>query len=55
VVDKYEKDVGVINEDIVDFQPGRSYELIISISTLDMSDGTRHLGKKTRSSVRWLP
>jgi len=35
VVDKYEKAPGVINQDIVDFDPGIMYDLIISISTLE--------------------
>jgi hypothetical protein len=35
VVDKYERTPGVINEDIVDFDPGRRYELIVSVSTLE--------------------
>ncbi len=35
VLDKYEKAKGVINEDVVDFQPGKKYSLIISISTLE--------------------
>ena len=35
VVDKYEKGKGVINEDVVDFQTSKNYNLIISISTLE--------------------
>jgi hypothetical protein len=35
VLDKYEKAVGVINQDVVDFHPDRSYGLIISISTME--------------------
>ena len=35
VVDKYEAGPGVINEDIVDFKPSRSYELVVSFSTLE--------------------
>jgi SAM-dependent methyltransferase len=35
VLDKYEKAPGVINEDAVDFDPGKKYDLIISISTLE--------------------
>ncbi|MFA6172227.1 MAG: hypothetical protein WC334_07085 [Kiritimatiellales bacterium] len=35
VVDKYEKSPGVINEDIATFTPGKQYDLIISISTLE--------------------
>ena len=35
VVDKYELEAGVINEDIVDFRPMYKYDLIVSISTLE--------------------
>lgn len=35
VVDKYEVAPGVLNEDVVDFQPGRTFDLIIAISTLE--------------------
>ena len=35
VLDKYEKAHGVINQDIVDFQPPKKYDIIVSISTLE--------------------
>jgi hypothetical protein len=35
VVDKYEHAPGVINEDVVSFSPDRSYDLIVSVSTLE--------------------
>lgn len=35
VVDKYEVDFGVINEDIVDYKPAKPYDLIVSVSTLE--------------------
>lgn len=35
VVDKYEEEEGVINEDIVSYDPPAKYDLIISISTLE--------------------
>lgn len=35
VVDKYERAPGVINHDIVDYAPGRTYDLILTISTLE--------------------
>jgi hypothetical protein len=35
VVDKYEVAAGVINRDIVDFQPHQKYRLIVAISTLE--------------------
>ena len=35
VLDKYEIAEGVINEDIVDFNPQQKYDLIVSISTIE--------------------
>lgn len=35
VIDKYEKGVRVLNVDITDYRPDKSYDLIISISTLE--------------------
>jgi SAM-dependent methyltransferase len=35
VVDKYEVRDNVINQDVVDFQPSKKYDLIVSISTLE--------------------
>lgn len=35
IVDKYEIASGVINEDIVDYNPSKEYDIIISISTLE--------------------
>jgi len=35
VVDKYEQTEGVTNADVCDFKPGRKYDLILSISTLE--------------------
>ncbi len=35
VVDKYEAGDGVINEDILDFAPGRQYKLVLSLSTVE--------------------
>jgi SAM-dependent methyltransferase len=35
VVDRYEQAPDVLNEDVVDFDPGRRFELIVSISTLE--------------------
>ena len=35
VVDKYEMAEGVVNQDIVGFAPGKKYDLIVSISTLE--------------------
>lgn len=35
VVDKYERAPGVINEDVVSYSPGRRYDLIVSVSTLE--------------------
>jgi len=35
VVDKYERASDVINEDVVSFEPGQQYDLIVSVSTLE--------------------
>lgn len=36
VLDKYEKsEKNITNEDVVDFEPGRKYDLIVSISTIE--------------------
>lgn len=35
VVDKFEKNIGIINEDIITFHPSTKYDLIVSISTLE--------------------
>ncbi len=35
VLDKYERVKGVINQDVVDFDPGQKYDLIVRISTLE--------------------
>jgi hypothetical protein len=35
VLDKFEKGAGVINEDILDYRPGKLYDLILSISTFE--------------------
>lgn len=39
VLDKYEQANGVINEDAVDYDPGRKYDMVICISTLE------HIGR----------
>lgn len=46
VLDKFEKAPGVINEDIITFQPPKRYELIISISTFE------HIGFDDESNGR---
>lgn len=46
VIDKYDKQTGVINEDVVDFKPVKKYDLIISISTLE------HVGYDECESVK---
>lgn len=35
IVDKYEVAPGVINQDVISFEPVRTYDLIVSISTLE--------------------
>ncbi len=42
VVDKYEAATGVINQDVIDFAPGRTYDLIVSISTLEHVGFDKH-------------
>ncbi|TAK16890.1 MAG: hypothetical protein EPO37_07710, partial [Nitrosarchaeum sp.] len=35
VVDKYEKETNIINQDVIDFNSKAKFDLIISISTLE--------------------
>lgn len=35
VVDLYERAPGVVNEDVVDYDPGRRFDLILSLSTIE--------------------
>jgi SAM-dependent methyltransferase len=52
VVDKYEPGGGVLNVDILDFRPDKSYALIVSISTLEhvgWDDDERDPGKIPRA------
>ena len=35
ILDKYEKAKGVINRDVIDFNPSKKYDLIVSTSTLE--------------------
>jgi SAM-dependent methyltransferase len=51
IVDKYEKRQNVINEDVINFQSPKKYDLIISISTLE------HIGwdmGETRNPIKIL-
>ena len=41
VLDRYEIAKGVMNEDVVDFESEKKYDLIVSISTLEHVGGTR--------------
>lgn len=44
IVDKFDKKIGVIHRDIVDFQPEEPYDLIVSISTMEhvgLDDGSK--------------
>ena len=59
VLDKYESGPGVINADVADWSPGRRYDLIVSISTLEHIgwDEERDAGKVARVIERirtWL-
>ena len=52
ILDKYEINDGVINEDVVDFKPSKKYDLIVSILTLPevgWYDTPRDLGKSIRA------
>ena len=52
VVDKYEVGDGVINEDIVTFNPNKRYDLIISVSTIEhvgWDEAPRVEGKLTKA------
>lgn len=53
ILDKYETAPGVINEDAVDFETDRKYDLIISISTLEHIgwDETPRHAEKTLAAV----
>lgn len=53
IIDKYEKADGVINEDVIDFNPGRKYDLIISVSTLEHvgQTGTTGTAGKVRAAI----
>jgi len=46
VIDKFERAPGVVNEDITTFQPKRSYDLVLSISTFE------HIGFDDESEGR---
>ena len=55
VLDKYEVNGGVFNEDIVDFFPEKRYGLIISISTIEhvgFDEPTKEEGKAYRALAR---
>lgn len=56
VVDKYEKAKRVINKDIVDYQPRKKFDLIVSISTLEHIgyDETPRDPKKIAATIRHL-
>lgn len=45
IVDKYEVSPGVVNEDILNYKPGRKFKLILSISTFE------HIGFDEESEV----
>jgi SAM-dependent methyltransferase len=57
VVDRYERAPGVSNEDVVDFDPGRRFGLIVAISTLEhvgLDEDPREPGKPLRALERLL-
>lgn len=45
VVDKFEKAPGVINQDILNYNPGKKYDKIVSISTLEHVGGRKRILK----------
>lgn len=52
IVDKYEKETYVDNVDIVDFNPGEKYDIIISISTVEhigYDEPIKEVGKSKRA------
>lgn len=55
IVDKFEHAAGVTNVDILDFQSGRKYDLIISISTFEHigfdDDSTGGSGQKIQNAI----
>ena len=54
ILDKYERGRGVINQDIVDYQPQKRYDLIISISTFEHIgyDEVSRYGKNKETRVK---
>jgi hypothetical protein len=60
VVDKYEVGTGVINEDVVDFQPAQPKGLVVSISTLEhvgyseSSKQPEKFGLAVENATSWL-
>lgn len=50
ILDKYERAPGVVNADVVDFRPGKEYDLIVSVSTIE------HVGfdEEPRDSTKTL-
>lgn len=54
VLDKYEKASGVINKDVVNFNPNKKYDLIISVSTMEhvgWSDGEKNEPDKFSKAI----
>jgi len=52
IVDKYEKETYVDNVDIVDFNPGEKYDIVISISTVEhigYDEPIKEVGKSKRA------
>jgi hypothetical protein len=54
ILDKYEEGKNVINQDVVDFQPTKKYDLIVSISTLEHIGWDEHLLYRTREPQKTL-
>ncbi len=57
ILDKYEKGFGVINKDILNFNPNVKYDLIVSISTLEhigFDDFPFDSGEKILKSIEYI-
>ncbi len=54
ILDKYEVNTGVINEDVLDFQPAYPYDLIVSISTLEHVGYDSYHGKEEKDPDKVL-
>jgi hypothetical protein len=62
ILDKFEKGTGVINEDVISFQPRKNYSLILSVSTFehigydDETEGSSadKIKEAVKTCIQWL-